>query len=154
MSASIQFFLDIAIVTLLGVAPILCLLIAWRSRRGLAAVRIAYLGYALCALIVGLFQWHLQMDGPEIFMMFEFFLIPIVIAGALASIMTVVAGSNATLWALAGTTVALGIFQFLTFIGILGTFMNVIALGYVALVLAACVHRRRDWWPGPQIAPG
>jgi hypothetical protein len=125
---------------------ILYVVISLWSRPERGQIRIAYLGYAVCALVVGFFQFHLYVDGPDIFMMFGIFLFPIVIAAGLAVANTVGARS-ATLRILGGATLALGLFQILTFMDIMGTFMNVIARAYVILVLIACIYRRREWWP-------
>jgi ankyrin repeat protein len=143
----IQFALDMAVLVILAVSPILLILITKRSQRDRGQIRNAYLGYALCALVVGLFQFHLYVDGPDIFMMFGLFLVPIVIAGVLAFSMTIVARSNVTLWILGGATLALGLFQVLTFMNVMGTFMNVVARAYVILILAICAYRRCEWWP-------
>ena len=124
-----------------------CVLLLKRSRRKPTLVRVAYLGYAICALIVFLFQLHLYVDGPEIFIVFPLFLAPIVIFGSLALAMTVFVRSNMTLWMLGGSTLALGLFQFLTTYEFLAAFMNIIARSYVIFVVVASVYRRTEWWP-------
>lgn len=79
-------------------------------------------------------------------MMFGIFLFPIAIAAGIAIINTVGARS-AALRILGGATLALGLFQVLTFVDVIAAFMNVIARAYVILVLFACIYRRREWWP-------
>jgi hypothetical protein len=138
--------LDIAVVVLLVLSPLACLAIGSYSRPGQGEVRVGYLAYSLCAVVVGLFQLHLAVDGGDIFMVFDWFLAPIVIAAVLAFIMT--AGAhNRTLELLAGATLALGVAQVLAFADVLGTLMNWIALAYAAFVLGTAAWRWRDWWP-------
>jgi hypothetical protein len=132
---------------LLVSAPILTVLMAEYSRPRLVLIRIAYFGYALSGLVVALFQLHLYVDGPEIFMAFNLFLIPIVIAGGAAIAMTLAIKSDLALWVLCAATLALGCFQGLTFGGIIGSFMNVIARAYVLLVFVVSAYGRSDWWP-------
>jgi hypothetical protein len=141
-----MYFFDIAVLILLGCALILFVVISLWSRAERRQIRFAYLGYAVCALVVALFQFHLYVDGPDIFMIFDVFLFPIAIAAGVAIVSTVGARS-ATLRILGGATLALGLFQILTFMHIIGIFMNVIARAYVILVLIACIYRRREWWP-------
>ena len=139
-------YLDLAGLILVGCALILFIALSLWSRPERRQIRIAYLGYAVCALVVGLFQLHLVVDGPAIFMMFGVFLFPIAIAAGVAMLHTIGARS-ATLRILGGMTLALGLFQGLAFMGIIGALMNVIAQAYVILVLFACVYYRREWWP-------
>jgi hypothetical protein len=141
--------IDTAVLILLGCALIFYVVLSLSSRPKRSQIRIAYLGYAVCALVVGLFQLHLYVDGPDIFMMFGIFLFPIAIAGGIAIINTVGARS-ATLRILGGATLALALFQILTFIDVIGALMNVIARGYVIFVLFACIYCRREWWPQSQ----
>ena len=143
-------YFDIAVLILLGCSLILYVVLALWSRPERGQIRIAYLGYAVCALVVGLFQLHLYVDGPDIFMMVGIFLFPIAIAAGLA-IANTVGARSATLRILGGATLALALFQILTFMDIIGMFMNVIARAYVILVLIACIYRRREWWPQSEV---
>jgi hypothetical protein len=137
---------DTAVLILLGCASVLYVVLSLSPRPERGQVRVAYLGYAVCALVVALFQLHLYVEGPDTFMMFGIFLFPIAIAAGIAIINTVGARS-ATLRILGGATLALALFQILTFIDVMGAFMNVIARAYVILVLFACIYCRREWWP-------
>lgn len=150
----VQFALDVAVIILLACSPVIWFVIFVRSQRNRAWVRAGYLGYATCAAVVGLFQLHLYVDGPAIFMMFNWFAVPAVVAGTLALIMTITARFNVTLWILAGATGILGLFQVLTLMGIIGPLMNPIARAYVLIVLGAYAYRGLKWWSaGRQSAP-
>jgi riboflavin transporter FmnP len=90
---------------------------------------------------------HLFAEGADIFMAFGLFLVPIMISGGLAIVMTKATWTNVTLWILGVATIGLGLLQAATSMGGVGSFMNVIACVYVVTVLAACAYRRREWWP-------
>ena len=146
----VQVVLDIAVAITLMCSPLLCMLIVKRSQRHRAPVRIAYLGYALCALVIGVFQLHLWVDGPEYGIALPFYLIPILIAGMSALWMTVTVRSNAMLWVLGCATLFLGLLN----LGQLGLESRTLAhlsyygsYAYVLFVAAACVHGRSSWGP-------
>ena len=128
------------------------LIISWmvvrrsRSRR-LAQTRIAHLAYAVCALIVTLFELLLFVEGPDVYWFLGVLLVlPLAIAGAVAVAMSVAVRPNTGLSVLAGATLALGGLQLLAlFGGLIGTWMNVIAWAYVMLVLCVIVYGRRSW---------
>ena len=144
----ILFAADMLVAIILACSTICCpLILARASSRQQAAIRIAYLGYAACALVVGLFQFHLFIEGVDIFMALGLFLVPITISGGLAIVMTMATWTNVTLWILGVATIVLGLLQAATSIGGVGSFMNVIACVYAVTVLAACAYRRREWWP-------
>jgi hypothetical protein len=134
---------------LVSLALYVRIIVRWpRDRRAtrIAYARIAYLGYAACAMVVGLFQLHLHVDGPDIFMVYGVFLGPMAIAGALAFLGTVAAKLSVTLWILGGATAALALLQALTSIGFIGAIMDLAAIAYVIIVLVACAIRRDEWW--------
>jgi len=117
-----------------------------RSRRP-AQTRIAHLAYAVCALIVTLFELLLFVEGPDVYWFLGVLLVlPLAIAGAVAVAMSVAVRPNIGLSVLAGATLALGGLQLLAlFGGLIGTWMNVIAWAYVMLVLCVIVYGRRSW---------
>lgn len=127
--------------------PIISWMVVRRTRsRQLARTRIAYLAYAACALIAGLFQLLLYVEDPEVCAVFGLFIVPMAaIAGAAALAMTVSVKSSLALSVLGAATLALGGLQLLVFAGVLGTGMNVLARGYVLLVLCVTVYGRRSW---------
>ena len=110
-------------------------------------MRVAYLGYAVCALAVALFQLQIYASGGMAFMLTFVFLIPLAIAGTLA-IGSTVGAQSATLRALGGATVVVVLFLILTGLwGITMLLTTAIAHAYEILVLIACIYRRREWWP-------
>jgi len=127
------------------------LIISWivvgrSSSRRLAHTRIAYLAYAVCALIVTLFQLLLFVEGPQVAWFVGVLLVlPLVIGGAVAVAMSVAVRPHIGLSVLGGATLALGALQLLAFGGLIGTWMNVIAWAYVMLVLCVIVYGRRSW---------
>jgi ankyrin repeat protein len=143
----VQWLSDIVVGVALLCAPILGVVIVKRSGRRQARMRLAYLGYGMCALVVALFQLHLYVDGPEIFMVFGLSLLPIAAFAAVGMAMTIAARSERALWLLGAATLALGLAQVATFIGLLGSFMNIVARGYVLLVLGTAAYRSGAWWP-------
>jgi ankyrin repeat protein len=143
----ILFTADIMVATILACSTLCCpLILARASSRKRAAISIAYLGYAVCALVVGLFQLHLFTEGADIFMAFGLFLVPILISGGLAIVMTVATWTNVTLRILGFATIGLGLLQVAAPMVGVESFMNGIARVYVVTVLAACAYRRREWW--------
>jgi ankyrin repeat protein len=141
------------LVSLLAISmgwPALCWMVVRRSRsQRLARSRIAYSAYAVCALIVSLFQLLLYVEGPEIYVAFgqliALFGLPAAVAGAVAVAMTAAIRSDMGLSVLGAATLALGGLQSLALAGLIGTAMNGIARAYVLLVLCVIVYRRR-WW--------
>lgn len=138
--------LDTAVPILLGCALVLFIVLSQSSRPELSRTRIAYLGYAVAALVIGWFQLHLYVDGPDAFMFFGIFLFPIAVAAGIAIFNTFRARSR-TLRILRGATLALVLFQVLAGFGIFPAIMNLMARAYVVLVLIASVAGYRDWWP-------
>jgi len=128
------------------------LIISWmvvrrsKSRR-LAQTRIAHLAYAVCALIVTLFELLLFVEGPDVYWFLGVLLVlPLAVAGTVAVAMSVAAWPSIGLSVLAGATLALGGIQLLAlFGGSIGTWMNAIAWTYVMLVLGVSIFGRRSW---------
>lgn len=143
--STINYYSTIAALFVLAFLVLACGVILVKSKREQVKIRIAYLGYGVCAMVVGVFQLNLYVEGPEVFMMFIFFLVPIVLFGVLAFVMTILAHTNIMLWILACSTILLGIFQLLTEYVRMGMLMNVIACVYVFLVFATIAYRRADW---------
>jgi hypothetical protein len=77
--------------------------------------------------------------------MFSVFIFPIAIAAGFA-IVNSMSTRSTTLKALGVATILLGVFQAMAFIGLVGMFMNTIAIAYVVLVLGACLYRSHEWW--------
>lgn len=138
-------YVDIAVLVLSAGAVALYVALSRSSQRKRAQIRQAYLGYAVCALVVALLQLHLYVDGPEILMVFGLFLVPIAVSAA-AAVLNTVGAPSAALRTLAGATFALAGAQILSLTGAIGAFMNIIARSYVMLVLFICVYRYREWW--------
>jgi len=142
-----------ALLSLLALA--LCsLVIPWMivklsTDRKVAQIRIAYFAYAVCALIIALFELLLWVEGPIIAMasglLIVLFMLPAAIAGMVAVVLTVAARFNINLSVLGAATLALGGLQLLSFAGLIGTWMNVIAWAYVMLVLCVIVCGRHSW---------
>jgi hypothetical protein len=110
-------------------------------------VRLAYLGYAACALAVAFFQLEIYASAGVAFMMAGVFLIPIFVAGTLA-IGNTVGARSATLRVLGGATVVVVLFLIMTgSLGVTILLTTAIAHAYEVLVLIACIYRRHEWWP-------
>lgn len=154
MLSHVQYGLDLFFFQALAVPipwlPLLvCFVVAvlFPSRQ-LAQVRVGYLGFAFFALLVALFQIHLNVDGGEIFMAWGLFLGQFAVLGGLGVSMAYLVRSNPTLLALSVATAALAACQLMVFVGVLGASMNWIARLYVLMVLAAAAWRHRDWLSG------
>lgn len=142
---TINYYSTIAALFILAFSVLACGVILVKSNREQVKIRIAYLGYGVCAMVVGVFQLNLYVEGPELFMMFIFYLVPIVLFGVLAFVMTILEQTNIMLWILAGSTILLGIFQLLVEYVRMGMLMNVTAYVYVSLVFATITYRQADW---------
>jgi hypothetical protein len=118
-----------------------------RSRsRQLARIRIAYLAYAICAVIVTLFQLVLCVEEAEVAGFLAYLIMPLItIAGAIAFALSVAVRSDTGLSVLGGATLALAGLQLLTVAGVIGTWMNAIARAYVLLVFCVIFYCRRSW---------
>ncbi len=115
------------------------------SSRRLAQTRIAYLAYAVFALIIAHFQLLLFVEPEVYWYLGVLLLLPLAIAGAIAVAMSVAARPNTGLSVLGGATFALGGLQLLALGGLIGTWMNVIAWTYVVLVLCVIAYGRNSW---------
>jgi hypothetical protein len=135
------------VLVLLGLFPVAYGLIAWRSRGEARQAKLAYLGYAACALAVGYVQMQVYSSGGVAFMMIGAFLVPIAIAGALA-IGNTLGVRSATLRVLGVSTVVVVLSLVVTgFWGVAVALTMALAHAYETLVLLACIDRRREWWP-------
>jgi len=128
-------------------SPIISWMVVRRSRsRQLARIRIAYLAYAICAVIVTLFQLVLCVEEAEVAGFLAYLIMPLItIAGAIAFALSVAVRSDTGLSVLGGATLALAGLQLLTVAGVIGTWMNAIARAYVLLVFCVIFYCRRSW---------
>jgi len=132
--------------------PILALVSLIRSGRRQGQVTIAYLGYICCAVLVASFTLHFGLEGGDIYMMFQFWLIPFAVAAVGALLMTVAIASSGTLWTLAVATAMLGLAQAFAerqlggIGGTMATLMFVVYCAYALLVLSVSACRHAEWW--------
>jgi hypothetical protein len=140
---------DIATVVALVGVPFLCIRSFLNEEWPQARVRVAYLCYILCAIVVASFVLHLVVDGGEVLMVFLLFLAPFAVAAVVAIAMTLAAGSNRTLRVFAAATIVVALVQLLAeiygYAGALGTAVLVVDCAYAVLVLGAGAYRRSEW---------
>lgn len=144
--------LDIVALSTTVFFPILALVSLIRSGWRQGQITIAYLGYICCAALVASFALHFGLEGGDIYMMFDFWLIPFAVAAVVALLMTFAISSSGTLWTLAVATTMLGLAQVFADLqpggigGTLATLMLVVYCAYALLVLSVSACRHVEWW--------
>lgn len=148
MPSAFLYYTSNAILALLALSAGLFLLVLWTSRGRLAQLRIAYLGYAVCALAITWYQLQLYASGPMASVLIGIVLVPIAVAGT-AAIGNTLNARSATLRVLgASTVVAVLPLTLSGFWAVAGAASMIVGHVYALLVLAACIHRRNEWRAG------